>query len=138
MNQEWCKVYEKLDQLSRSNTGMNNEYHLRKIFEVAEAWGLDPSPVLRASKSNLCTIIKCARLAITNEDKEALVELFEKAAKMTNVDLRLDIVKPRREIVYYEEVIEGSKKLIHIVVNHHQFERIKTGTILQLDFHKRY
>jgi hypothetical protein len=126
---KWKKAREIiLTKTLKSRTWASDQKNLLKIIEAAQVKHLDASDFERAPLSNLRTIIKAAKSAIENGDHIRLQALFELAADLSNVDLRLRIGIRRPEEVMYEKVVMKGQVYYQLKLATQQLERIRASS----------
>jgi hypothetical protein len=116
------KVYErKLE----STTWLSDLRNLLKIIDAAEELELNPDDALNASVSNLRTIIKPLKNAISKSNKNEARELFKLASTLHNRDLRDQIGGKHRETIYYDREILARQIFYKLMLSEEQFLKIK-------------
>jgi hypothetical protein len=110
-----------------SSTWASDKKQLIKIIDQAERFELDPGNAERTTISNLQTIVRRARWAIEDNDKERLDGLFHLAADLPLSELRIAIgVHPRVDVPYWRNSTNKETRTYLIEVNPFQLEKIKS------------
>lgn len=107
---------------------------LLSIFAKAEKLGIDPTPLLGVSYSNLRTIIRPMKQAIWDNDIAKINILFEQCVTLSNSDLRLAMNVTEPEMIGVKVVNQDDEKVYVLSLTKGQFERLKTSTKLHFSF----
>lgn len=115
-----------------SRTWVSDQQSLIEIMEIAQEWGLDPVPAAKANYSQLREIIPHAKSAIFRADRSKLARLFEMAATLSIVEIRLQLGK--RSLDKIPVYPDKDAEFCTIRLSRRQLERIKKSTRLYFDF----
>jgi hypothetical protein len=127
----WTELKRKIaDHRLESPTWESDQRSLLKIFDKAEAFGIDPYYASMSPLSNLRSAIAECKRAVRWEDQAFLAEIILMCATQTNAELRLSLHIPEIENVNVQQ--NGDK--FNILVNQEQYERITRSTRLQYRF----
>jgi len=89
---------------------------LRLIIDAAEWLGLSSEQAEQISISNGSEILNLARIAIRRQDREALEQLFEQAARLTCTDLRIELFGHRGAVVAVSKTVIGGKNRVTLLM----------------------
>lgn len=119
-----------------SASWLSQQRSLLNIFEAARDMGITPEAVNTSRLSCLSTIIKTAKLAIREGNKNRLLYLFELADTLTVADLRLHLEIPTREVipVIRRHFPEIGRTILSPSLNECQMENIQKRNRLQYSF----
>ena len=101
---------------------------LRLIIDGAEWLGLSSEQAEQISISNGSEILNLARIAIRRQDREALEQLFEQAARLTCTDLRIELFGHRRAIVPISKTVIRGKNMVTLLMPEEQYYRVRNKT----------
>lgn len=135
MEDTWDEVRARLKSKDlKSASWKSDQATLLKIFDKAQRLGVDPTPLLDVSYSNMRTIIKELKQAVWEDDIKMIQHLIQQSATLSNADLRLamHITEPE-EIQVTVEGYSGIKKY-QLLLSEEQYDRIKTSTKLFFSF----
>lgn len=109
------------------------------IFEAAQDMGISPEAVNTNRLACLETIIKSAKTAIENGDRNHLLDLFSLANTLTVIELRIELDIPKREPIPIHKRFfpETGRTLIYPHFTEGQFENIQQRNKLQYIFVER-
>lgn len=107
------------------------------IIDAAEKLGIDPANALSASISNLRTIIKPAKDAISVDAIDDIRKLFELAGDLNNRELRDRLGGNEREIVIYRRVKTQENITYEISLSEDQFNTIQASTKYKITFEEQ-
>lgn len=117
-----------------SPTWGSDKKSLKEIFSASQYNGIEPTFVIGTTFSNLRTIIKPLKDAITNEDFDRVRSLFSLAKSLTNVKLRRELNPDKIEVIRFTKLIEKGKKTYILRLSPLVFERIRKSTKSFFDF----
>lgn len=106
----------------------SDQASLMEIFAWAEGKAILPCDIEDFSISKFRTIIKETKNAIANNDPQRVADLFRLAAKLSIVDLRLEIGKTKPEEIRVVPVEIGGKSILQINLRIDQLTRIQAST----------
>jgi hypothetical protein len=116
----------------------SDERHLMQIIDKVKEWDIHPGCLPYISISNFRSLIRRARIAIRNEQKDRLEDILMKAATLSNSDFRLFLEIPDRDEVVVEPIDMGEdQEYFQIRVNKAQLDRIRRATKLQHKYVER-
>ena len=103
---------------------MSEKIGLMELFDAAEQYKIEAPPANKFKYSQYRTILKEAKDAIYQGDKDQLNKLIDMANMLTVKDLRLKLGKKRREIIHVK--YEGG--CYEVVFKIKQFRRVFKST----------
>ena len=107
---------------------------LRLIIDAAEWLGLSSEQAEQISISNGSEILNLARIAIRRQDREALEQLFEQAARLTCTDLRIELFGHRGAVVAVSKTVIGGKNRVTLLMPEEQVYRVRNKTRVSIEY----
>ena len=96
----WDDLRERARKNQRDDpTSISTTRQLIQIYDQAEAWGIDPTVLQKANKTNLRDIIRPAKEVIAAGDRDKLESLLGLASSLTNKELRAVVREPAWEYI---------------------------------------
>lgn len=125
----WQETLDRINKIAYTNpTWLSFSKSLYEIIQQAEAWNIDPNIAKGANISNLCEIAHEGKIAVTQNDKERLIILFNYANDKTNRELRLTLRGQNRQNIDVYKKGEIKNIIYHLELNEEQYIRISKST----------
>lgn len=114
--------------------GVCNKKYLRVIADSAERWDISADCANSATMSNMREIIKEARMAIEQEDRQRLEVLLFLASRLSVTDLRIILRGENRKLITVAPHQTPFGPLYRLMVTQDQYEALKQGSRRQFMF----
>lgn len=131
--------YEKLinkiqEKKSPAPSWKSDQASIVEIIRYADRNDFDPSKITEIDLCKFRTIIKEAKIAISNDDLERLLELFHLAATLSLVDLRLAVGMTKPSEINVERKGNGEDAKYYLTLLPGQMKRLQQSLRLFYKF----